>query len=163
MTEEINLRPFALEAELTGYMPIPRKLLEMNLPSTAILIYGALLDRGTLSRKNHYTDDLGQVYVIFPVDRLAEVFRISNTAVKSHLRTLEASGLIRRCREKHHQPSRIFLNLPIESIQGTKPEENRPNLGKKTVPTRERKLSPNNRKEQHHKSNYYQHGEDESL
>lgn len=162
MSEDIALRPFTWDSELTNYMPVPRELLEMNLPSTAILIYGALLDRGTLSRKNHYTDDLGRVYVIFPVDRLAEAFRISNTAVKSHLRVLEATGLIRRSREKRHQPSHIFLNLPVGSIQGTQKEETRPCEVRKTVSTRERKLPPNNPR-QHNRNNYYQHGEDESL
>ena len=163
MKEDIALRPFALGTELTGYMPIPRELLEMDLPSTAILIYGALLDRGTLSRKNHYTDQREQVYVIFPVDRLAELFHISNTAVKSHLRTLEASGLIRRSREARHWASHIFLNLPMSSIQATEKEVNHPCKSKKTAPTRESKLPPNNRKEQYNQSNYYQHGEDESL
>ena len=163
MTDEIRIRPFTADMELTGYMPVPRQLLEMELPSTAILIYGALLDRGTLSRKNRYTDDLGQIYVIFPVDRLSELFGISNTAVKSHLRILETLGLIRRSRRKRHQPIHIFLNLPEGSIQGTKPEENCPVQGRKTGSTRERKVPPNNRTEQHNLSNYYQHGEDESL
>ena len=163
MTKDIHIRPFVHSAELTGYMPIPRELLETGLPSTAILIYGALLDRGTLSRKNHYTDEKDQIYVIFPVDRLAEVLHISNTAVKNHLRELETSGLIRRSREKRHQPSRIFLNLPVSSIQGTQPEENEPSEGQKTVPAGARKLPPNNIRQQHNRSNYYQHGEDESL
>ena len=35
MEEEILLKPYALETELTGYMPIPRQLLDMDLPSTA--------------------------------------------------------------------------------------------------------------------------------
>ena len=163
MQEQIRIRPFVQDTELTGYMPIPRELLEMDLPSTAILIYGALLDRGTLSRKNHYTDGKGQVYVIYPVDRLAEVFGISNTAVKGHLRTLEAEGLIRRSREKRHQPSHIYLCLPAGSIQETGQEEKSPAEVKKTAPARERKVPPNNRKEQQNQNNYYQHGEDESL
>ena len=45
--EKIKIIPFTLEAGLTGYMPLPRELLDMDLPSTAVLIYGALLDRAT--------------------------------------------------------------------------------------------------------------------
>jgi DNA-binding MarR family transcriptional regulator len=163
MEEEILLKPYALETELTGYMPIPRQLLDMDLPSTAVLIYGALLDRGTLSRKNHYADESGGVYVIYPVRRLAETFRISDTAVKRHLRALEQKGLIRRLRESRHSPSHIFLSLPAGSAKGTEEATLCPREGPETPPQRGRKVPPNNRKEQHKKSNYYQYGEEESL
>ena len=62
--EEGKLKPYTLDVALTGYFPVPRELLEMDLPRTAILIYGALLDRVTLSQKNHYADAGGWVYVI---------------------------------------------------------------------------------------------------
>ena len=75
-----SLKPYTLDTELTGYLPVPREMLDLGLPSTAVLIYGALLDRGTLSRKNAYADESGWVYVIYPVDRLAETFHISDTA-----------------------------------------------------------------------------------
>ena len=88
--EDQILRPYRLDTTLTGYMPIPRELIAMDLPSTAILIYGALLDRATLSQKNHYADAGGWVYAIYPVERIAETFHISDTAVKRHLRELEA-------------------------------------------------------------------------
>jgi len=91
--EDVKLKPYTLDVALTGYFPIPRELLEMELPSTAILIYGALLDRATLSQKNQYADASDWVYVIFPVERIAETFHISDTAVKRHLRELEAKGL----------------------------------------------------------------------
>ena len=163
MPENIELRPYFPETELTGYMPVPRELTDMDLPSTAVLIYGALLDRGTLSQKNHYTDESGHVYVIYPVERLAETFHISDTAVKRHLRELESRGLIRRTREKRHRPSHIFLNLPSGSIKGTKEGTNCPEDRTKTDVTTGQIVPPNNRKQQLIKSNYYQHGEDESL
>ena len=163
MADDRKLHPYTLDTELTGYMPVPRELIQMQLPSTAVLIYGALLDRGTLSRKNHYTDEAGQIYVIFPIERLADLFHLSDTAVKRHLRELESCGLIRRSREKRHCPSRIFLNLPAGSIQGTAEERKCPEEGAKTSLTKGRKVPPNNRKEQHKKSNYYQYGKEESL
>lgn len=163
MDETILLKPYELETELTGYMPIPRQLLEMDLPSTAMLLYGALLDRGTLSRKNHYADENGRVYVIYPVQRLAETFRISDTAVKRHLRELEHCGLIRRQRESRHSPSHIFLNLPSGSIRGTPEGTIHPEERAKSPPQRGRKVPPNNQKQQQKQNNYYQHSEEESL
>lgn len=153
------LRPYRLDTDLTGYMPIPRELVAMELPSTAVLIYGALLDRATLSQKNHYADDGGCVYVIYPVERLAETFSISDTAVKRHLRVLEDKGLIRRRREVKNGASHIYLSLPTASCRGTFLSDE----SAEKTPSTGRKVPPNNRKEQHNISNYYQHGEDESL
>lgn len=163
MHADMELRPYSLDTELTGYMPVPRELTDMDLPSTAILIYGALLDRGTLSRKNRYTDEAGRIYVIYPVERLAETFHISDTAVKRHLRELEANGLIRRTREKRHCPSHIFLNLPLGCIKGTGEGTFGPEKGAKKTDTTGRKVPANNRKQQQKSNNYYQYCEEESL
>ena len=153
------LKPYTLDIALTGYFPVPRELLEMELPSTAILIYSALLDRATLSRKNHYADAGGWVYVIYPVERLAEAFHISDTSVKRHLRELEAKGLIRRCREVKNGASHIYLRLPSGSCKGTNCTEDQ----SKPTLSSGRKVPPNNRSYQQNISDYYQHGEDESL
>jgi len=154
-----NLKPYCLDTVLTGYMPIPRELIAIGLPSTAILIYGALLDRATLSRKNHYTDADGWVYVIYPVERLAEAFHISDTAVKRHLRELEARGLIKRRREVKNGANHIYLNLPSGSDKGTICT----GQGQKRVSPIGKKVPTNNRRKQQNTSNYYQRGEDESL
>ncbi len=157
--DAIKRKPYTLDTTLTGYLPVPRELLTTDLPSTAILLYGALLDRATLSQKNHYADETGWVYVIYPVEHLAETLSVSDTAVKRHLRELEARGLIRRCREGKHSANHIYLSLPSGSVRETLCTEQRP---KTTAPTG-RKVPPNNRRHQQDKSNYYQHGEDESL
>ena len=163
MKDEIQLRPYSLDTELTGYMPLPRELIAMDLPSTAMLLYGALLDRGTLSRKNHYADEQGQVYVIYPVERLAESFRISDTAVKRHLKELESGGLIRRCRESRHSPSKIYLYLPSASVKETAEGTNCTDESPVLPLQRVQKVPPNNLSKQRNRSNYYQHGEEESL
>ena len=157
--DTVTLIPFTTDTALTGYMPLPRELPEMGLPSTAVLLYAALLDRGTLSQKNSYADSSGQVYVIYPVEHLAETFQISTTAVKRHLRELEAKGLIRRCREVRNGANHIYLCLPTGSCG----ETNRTPGGTKMPPPRGRKVPPNNRRKQQEQNNNYQHGEDESL
>ena len=154
-----NQRPFDLETELTGYMPIPRELLEMDLPSTAVLLYGILLDRCTLSRKNRYADELGRVYAIYPLEHLAAALHVSDTSVKRHLRELEEKGLIRRHRQVRNGPSHIFVNLPSGSLKETKCTP----AGPEMPPPTGRKVPGNNNRKQRNKSNYYQHGEDESL
>ena len=80
---------FCVDTGLTGYLPVPRELLRLELPSTAILLYAVLLDRATLSQKNRYADEMGHVYVIYPIEKLAQALSVSETAVKRHLKTLE--------------------------------------------------------------------------
>ena len=157
--DDITLKPFSLDTFLTGYMPVPRELLNMNLPSTAILLYAVLLDRATLSRKNHYADSGGWVYAIYPIERLADTFHISDTSVKNNLRVLEEHGLIRRIRENGNRVNHIYLRLPTGSFTGSF----LPPDGKKSSCNTGRKLPPNNITEQQNKNDYYQHGEDESL
>ena len=56
MADDRKLHPYTLDTELTGYMPVPRELIQMQLPSTAVL------DRRTISRKNHYTNETGSTW-----------------------------------------------------------------------------------------------------
>ena len=161
--KEFKLHPFTLSTALTGYMPVPRELLEMELPSTAVLLYAVLLDRATLSQKNKYSDRTGSVYIIYPIDKLAETLSISDTAVKRNLKVLEQKGLIWKVRETKNGPNHIFLNIPEGSKKTLATETFRPVVGTKMTTHTGQKVPTNNKKKRHEKENYYQHGEDESL
>ena len=161
--KEFNLHPFNLSTSLTGYMPVPRELLGMELPSTAILLYAVLLDRATLSQKNRYSDGTGAVYVIYPIDKLSETLSISDTAVKRNLKVLEQKGLIWKVRETKNGPNHIFLNIPEGSKKNLSAETFCPVVRTKMTTHTGQEVPANNRKKQHEKENYYQHGEDESL
>ena len=161
--EEIIPKPFTLQTELTDYMPLPRALTGTGLPGTALLIYAALLDRGTLSQKNQYADDTGQVYAVYPIEQLAQTFGISDRAVKRHLQELESGGWIRRRREAGGRSTHIYLRLPESSIKRTEKGTKCPPKGKKMSPLTGQKVPTNNRSYQQDKNNYYQHREDESL
>ena len=161
--KEFKLHPFTLSTALTGYMPVPRELLEMELPSTAILLYAVLLDRATLSQKNRYSDGSGIVYVIYPIDKLAETLSISDTAVKRNLKVLEQKGLIWKVRETKNGPNHIFLNIPEGSKKTLSTETFCPVVGTKMTTHTGQNVPTNNKKKRHKKENFYQHGEDESL
>ena len=53
------------EHKLTGFLPLPRSMLNWGLSSTALVVYAMLLDRATLSRKNGWHDPCG-VFVVYP-------------------------------------------------------------------------------------------------
>lgn len=161
--KETTLHPFTLTTSLTGYMPVPREILEMELPSTAVLLYAVLLDRATLSQKNRYSDGTGAVYVIYPIDKLAETLSISDTAVKRNLKILEQKGLIWKTREIKNGPNHIFLNIPEGSKKPLSTDTFRPVIGTKRTTCTGQNVPANNKKKQREKENYYQHGEDESL
>lgn len=159
-----ELHPFTRQTVLTGYYPVPRELLNRNLPSTAILLYAVLLDRATLSRKNGWTDEAGRVYVVYPIEKLAETLHISETAVKRHLAELTQDGLIERQRPVGNGPSHIFVNIPEESRSTAEGQQNAPSESAKTPRPTGQNRTPNNRRKQEKISDsYYQHKEDESL
>ena len=161
--ETPELKPFCLDSGLTNYYPVPRALLSMDLPATAVLLYAVLLDRATLSRKNRFADEQGQVFVIYPIEKLARTLSVSDTAVKRHLKTLEALGLIRRTRPKRNGPNRIFLYLPAGNSSASVTEQKHLSQGTKSARPTGRRVAANNRRKPLDLTDYYQRKEDESL
>lgn len=159
-----EVKPFCLDSALTDYAPLPRAVWGMGLSASAMLLYALLLDRGTLSQKNGYANDLGQVYVIYTIEHLAEAMGRGTTAIKRSLKDLEEKGLIRRERCGMNSPSRIFLTIPTDAFPSVTLSQNRPSDSPKTAPVKGRKPSPNDLRKQPEKTNlYYQHSEEESL
>ena len=164
----MEMHPFKQNTELTNYMPVPRAVLELNLPFSAVVVYGMLLDRGTLSRKNGYTDENGWIYVAYPVLEVAHVLGISPTSVKKTMKLLEEAGLIRRLRRSRKDANRIFLMLPSDAVltdtgRDTRRDRKEGCEGQKTDSVRETIVAPNNIKKQHNRNNIYQHKQEESL
>ena len=162
--ERTAIKPLYQHIKLTDYVPLPRSLLGEDLSSTALVLYGVLLDRATLSQKNWYTDELGRVYVIYPIGSLAQTLCISDTAVKRHLKDLEEYKLIRRVHPARNQPSHIYLNIPEGCVSAPSEGQNCVSPSTKMSRPVARKVPTNNKRKQQELNNaYYQHGEDESL
>ena len=155
---------FFQDTALTDYFPLPRGALDLDLPSTALVLYSVLLDRGTLSQKNGYVAEDGWVFVIYPIGELAEKLRSSPAAVKRHLKLLEDAGLIRRTRTEGNIASYIYLNLPAGSKSEPPQDQKSATDGAKMIPRAAQKRATSNpRKQPELTTQYYQHGEDESL
>ena len=159
----LKLEPFETNTVLKDYIPIPRTVAAHKLPSTAILIYGHLLLRATLSQRNGFVDDLGRVYVIYPISELAETFGISDSAVKNNLYILEKNGLIRRVRQQGNKANHIYPYVP--EGQNSVPTSDRKLTpgGKKTGHPGARKVAPSKYKEKYNKKIDYNYNQDESL
>ena len=128
------------DTKLLPYLPYPRFLLEANLTQTAKLLYAVLLDRANLSLANDWQDEEGNIFIVFPLNKLAGLLGKGPTTVKTVLAELEAAGLIERRRSGNGMPNRIYVKQPdsqdIDHLMDRKPAirqpENRPSDSRKT-------------------------------
>ena len=113
---------------IRDFIPYPRFLLDMNLTQTARILYALLLDRSKISRNNGWKNEKGYIYVIYPIMDLAQVLVKSHMTIKKALNELEDAGLLERQKQGFSKPNLLYVRIPAE--------------GKKSVPVKERKLSP---------------------
>jgi len=140
------------DTKLPPYLPYPRFLMEADLTQFSKLLYSVLLDRANLSLTNGWQDDEGQIYIVFPVCKIANAVDRSPMTVKNALTELETVGLIERRRQGFSQPNRIYVKIPdgqdivllTDRKLSHRGKETCPTDGQKAVPMTDRKLSPNN-------------------
>ena len=100
------------DAPLPQYLPYARFLLDTDLSHTAKLLYTLLLGRATLSQKNNWMDELGRIYVIYPLSSLAKDLGYSISSITRAFAELENAQLVERVRNGFSKPSRILLKVP---------------------------------------------------
>ena len=89
------------DTKLLPYLPYPRFLLGADLTQTAKLLYAVLLDRANLSRANGWTDESGNIFIVFPLNKLSDMVDKGPTTVKTALTELEAAALWKRDAQSH--------------------------------------------------------------
>ncbi len=102
---------------LTNYLCIPRAVLELPLNGTELLLYALLLERAKLSSRNpEWTDKEGQVFLYYPIHRLAEDLGKDPSTVKRAMNRLEEHGLVRRRRQGACRSNKLYVQVPEESV-----------------------------------------------
>lgn len=143
------------DSELPAYYQFPEFLMNMELSQTARIIYMLLYDRSRLSQVNNWTDETGNVFIIFPLKEIARVSDRSESAVKCVMSELESVGLLRRVSGGFSKPNHIYVRIPASTdaiITGVtkrayfKPD-NSTSDRQKTVHTKGRFQAPNKVKE----------------
>ncbi len=141
---------FTRETLMPGYLIFPRALLTLDLNAAELSIYMLLLDRARISaRSEDWQDELGQVFLYFPIEKLAVAAGRSPSAVKHALRGLEEKDLIARKRQGLGKPNRIYVKLP-EAGKGAVPAEGQGSLppeGQGSHPPEGRRSGPAERRE----------------
>ena len=109
------------DVDFFQYIRVPKFLFSddrlKNLSSNAKLIYGLLLDKTSLSKKNKWIDNDGRVYVRYEEENIAEELSCSVPTVRSALEKLDSSekgvGLIERKRVGQGQSDKIYVKSVI--------------------------------------------------
>ena len=112
------------EGEQFSFYRIPKLLMSSEhfrkLSTDAKLLYGLMLDRMSLSMKNHWLDDQGRVYIFFPVEEVMQMLHCKSEKATKLLAELDSKrgiGLIERVRQGQGKPSIIYIKY-IKNFAG---------------------------------------------
>ena len=115
----------AEESDQFSFFRIPKALFTekefASLSTDAKLLYGILLDRISLSKKNGWIDSDGYIYIIYTIAELQELLRMSHTTVTKLLYELDSVhgiGLIERYRQGNNRPSVIYVKNFVKRSRG---------------------------------------------
>lgn len=115
----------AEQSDQFSFFRIPKALFTepefKKLSTDARLLYGILLDRISLSKKNGWIDADGHVYIIYTLTELQELMQMSHTTIIKLLHELDAAngiGLIERHRQGNNLASVIYVKNFVKRIRG---------------------------------------------
>lgn len=116
-----------------------------ELSSDAKTLYGILLDRVTLSRKNGWVDEQGRVYVYMTVKTVEQSLGCAHQKACGLLAELETFGLIERVKQRLCRPDRIYVKNFIQVWNSYSGQyENHTHGGTEIIPTEVCKPYSNN-------------------
>lgn len=104
---------YGVQAEQFAFYRIPRLLIKdphfKGLSSDAKLLYGLMLDRMTLSMRNHWLDDENRAYIIYSINNVMEDLSCSKPTCIKIMKELDSFGLIERKRKGLGKPDSIYV------------------------------------------------------
>ena len=114
---------YGAQSDQFSFYRIPKALFTdaqfKSISVEAKIIYGILLDRMSLSRKNGWLDSEGRVYIFYTVEEITEAFHCAAQKAVKLLAELEnKAGLIERKRQGLGRPNLIYVKnfvLPSKS------------------------------------------------
>ncbi len=119
---------YGAESEQFSFVRVPRVLFTDkehfgNLSNEAKLLYGLLLERMSLSRKNNWIDKHNRVYIIFPVEEIEEILDVGHEKALNLLKELDDQsgiGLVKKKRRGLGLPSILYVkNFTIHCQQSS--------------------------------------------
>ena len=126
-----------------SYYQIPQelfinKLYKEKLNSDSKILYAFLLDRLSLSQKNHWFDELNRVYLIFTREEVQDKLCLSEKTVTKAFKQLTYTNLIAEKRQGLGKPNLIYVGkIQHEEIITNIEQENLQVLNSKNYDSRE--------------------------
>ena len=126
-----------------SYYQIPQelfinKLYKEKLNSDSKILYAFLLDRLSLSQKNHWFDELNRVYLIFTREEVQDKLCLSEKTVTKAFKQLTDTNLIVEKRQGLGKPNLIYVGkIQHEEIMTNVEQENLQVLNSKNYGSRE--------------------------
>ena len=116
---------YGVEAEQFIFVRVPKVLFTDkehfgSLSNEAKLLYGLLLERMSLSRKNNWIDKHNRVYIIFPVEEIEEILDVGHEKALNLLKELDDQsgiGLVKKKRRGLGLPSILYVKNFIISCE----------------------------------------------
>ena len=116
---------YGKEAEQFSFFRIPKLLFTdeafKGLSSDAKVLYGPLLDRMNLSMKNNWIDEENKVYIIFTIEKIAEIMSCATqkaTKILQELDDKKGIGLVEKKRLGLGKPNILYVkNFIIQEIK----------------------------------------------
>lgn len=113
------------EADRFSFIRIPKLMMTEELFASLSLqskiLYGLLLDRMGIAKKNNWIDEENKAYVIYQISEIMEDMSVSKSKAIKCLSELEQIGLVEKKQRGLGLPSLIYvkdfvLNVPEVSI-----------------------------------------------
>lgn len=106
-------RQKATEVAKTRYYELPKWLMHekafKGLSMEAKVLYAMLNDRNTLSIKNNWVDDNGDIYMIYTRKNMMEDLDLSEKTVTKAMKDLNKYGLVDEVRQGCNKPNLLYL------------------------------------------------------
>ena len=123
------------------YYKLPAAILSAGLSPRAILLYAILADRSELSEKGTAFKDKEGTYIIFRIEEICTTLGVGERTAKYMLAELEDSGIIKRRKQGHGKPQKIYVQ-DIENMRKNATQKTAPQEVQKTAPQEVQKTAP---------------------
>ena len=112
---------YGSQADQFSFIRIPKKMLTEKIFSTLSIpskvLYGVLLDRMTLSRKNGWFDEENRVFIIYQIGEIQQDLGFSKKKAMGLLSELESFGLLEKKRRGHGLPNILYVKSFMTELE----------------------------------------------
>jgi len=119
---------YGSQADQFSFIRIPKVMLTeelfAGLSIPAKVLYGVLLDRMTLSRKNAWFDEGNRVFIIYQIGEIQEDLGFSKKKAMELLSELEKFGLLEKKRRGHGLPNILYVKSFMTGFDAGKADSN---------------------------------------